>query len=170
MLKGRTRDVMARRARCVVVLLALMTQAACSGAGGDGAGDDTDRINRDRVRAEQRVAIPTQPPGRDGETSDGSTAGSLDGDAELDGGCLWIVEGDGTIITVRWPHRWSAAFDPPRLVDESGHVVAEAGETVVLAGGFSTELPALMDRCIVNREVAFDAHNARQPMESLDEP
>lgn len=154
----------------VVAACPLLVQVGCATQGGDRAGESLAADGRERVAAEARVAIPTQPPEPDGEHADGSTAGELDGDGDLDGGCLWIVEGDGTAVSVRWPPGWSAAFDPPRLLDESGHVVAGQGEEVVLAGGFSPALPGLMDRCLVNPDLAFDAHNARPPIEGLDEP
>jgi hypothetical protein len=41
---------------------------------------------------------------------------------------------------VRWPHGYVAALDPGLvLLDDSGHLVARAGETVYVGGGMDAD-------------------------------
>lgn len=76
---------------------------------------------------------------------DARISGVLDGDAEVDGGCLWL-EKSGERVSVVWPHGYRARFDPPRLVAPDGTVVATAGDRVRSGGGL---VPTAMPRCDV---------------------
>lgn len=86
------------------------------------------------------VEIPTQmfPVGEDHPGRDALLVGRLGGDAES--GCLWIEPAEesavlGERIAVEWPHGYTAAFDPIRLFDENGTVVARGGDLLELGGG-----------------------------------
>lgn len=60
-------------------------------------------------------------------------AGTLGGDARLEGGCVWLDTDDGRIEIV-WPDGWTADADPVELRDPSGGVVAAAGDDVRIDG------------------------------------
>jgi hypothetical protein len=53
---------------------------------------------------------------------------------------------------VLWPHGYHASFDPLKLFDASGKVVAKGGETIVTGGGLSGVNPS--------RHCMFGQHNA----------
>jgi hypothetical protein len=85
----------------------------------------------------------------------------LAGDPEFDGGCLWIVRSDelesmDEATAVRWPQGFGALFDPVRLVDPQGNVVASEGEIVVLGGG-SMDPSIVLQRCAVGDGPGWDA-------------
>lgn len=87
-----------------------------------------------------RVAIPTQmfPVGEDHPGMAALLVGRLRGDADM--GCLWIEPGEeyaglGNRVSVEWPYGYTAAFDPIRLYDADGHVVAREGDLLELGGG-----------------------------------
>lgn len=79
--------------------------------------------------------------------------GVLHGDADADGGCLWL-EMDGVLQAVRWRAGWQAHFAPPEeggaseLLDDSGQTRARGGETVYFHGARSGAAERL-DRCHV---------------------
>ena len=142
---------------------------ACAGTPTDAAADRTDPPTAgddgnaaqdgddDIVPEPDRVAVPTQPPpGEDTVYDDGEGGGHLAGDPDVDGSCLWIedsprvVEGEAreTLTPVKWPHGYAAAFDPPRLLDPDGRVVATEGDLVRMAGGYYSSPEDMgMDRC-----------------------
>jgi hypothetical protein len=100
------------------------------------------------------VSIPTNP------ESQFTRAAGLNG--HLRGGllrgeqCLWVEATDGgpaALVAVVWPHGYSARFDPPRLVDSQGDVVATEGQQVSLGGGWNDGLP---ERCAISTR-AFGA-------------
>lgn len=95
------------------------------------------------------VAIPTLAPD---EASDGALLPSirLAGDPTLDGGCLWGIDASGFTVSVVWPHGYRALFDPVRLIDTDGTVVAVEGDLLDLGGGEGTDAP---DRCDIGRPV-----------------
>lgn len=59
--------------------------------------------------------------------------GTLAGDAQLEGGCVWLETADGR-VEVRWPEGDVASADPLELRAPSGQVVATAGEEVTVTG------------------------------------
>lgn len=55
--------------------------------------------------------------------------GTLGGDAQLEGGCVWLDTDDGR-IEVLWPEGWTVGTDPVELRNPDGEVVAGAGDEV----------------------------------------
>lgn len=87
----------------------------------------------------------------------GIREGLLDGDADLDGGCVWIVTQEGQ-QAVRWPPGFQAGFltggDTAgliELIDASGRVVARSDETVYFTGARSGGAERL-ERCHVGAD------------------
>lgn len=60
-------------------------------------------------------------------------AGTLDGDADLEGGCVWLDTADGR-YEVLWPDGWRASADPVALRNPDGDVVARRGDRVEVTG------------------------------------
>ena len=48
--------------------------------------------------------------------------------------CLWLEDPAGRRTSIFWPDRWDEAFDPPRLLDAQGHVVARQGDVLTVIG------------------------------------
>jgi hypothetical protein len=59
--------------------------------------------------------------------------GRLEGDSSLEGGCAWLATG-ATRHEVWWPDGYEVRFEPLRLIDPSGHVVAVEGDVVAVRG------------------------------------
>ncbi|MPZ73472.1 MAG: hypothetical protein GEU74_09610 [Nitriliruptorales bacterium] len=80
-----------------------------------------------------------------GAASDGeSITGMFAGDANLEGGCAWIDDGD-TKWQVEWPEGYQVTFDPLTL-NGPGGVAASEGDTVTARG---TERRDVMTTCQV---------------------
>lgn len=71
---------------------------------------------------------PPAPPGDGAEIS-----GTLGGDAQLEGGCVWLDTPDGR-IEPQWPAGYATTVDPVALVGPGGDVVAEQGDRVTVTG------------------------------------
>lgn len=65
--------------------------------------------------------------------------GVLRGDAQLEGGCVWLDTARGRIEVI-WPDGYAATADPVRLTDPSGDVVARAGDEVRIEGSHAPDL------------------------------
>ena len=63
--------------------------------------------------------------------------GRLEGDANVDGGCLWLETERGP-QAVLWPAGYSARFDPAQLVGPTGEIVATTGDLITATGGYSS--------------------------------
>lgn len=67
-------------------------------------------------------------------------SGRLGGDAQLEGGCVWLdtpgPEAPGGISRHEplWPEGYYVTFDPVRLWDPGDRLVAEEGDEVTVAG------------------------------------
>lgn len=89
-------------------------------------------------------------PGFDG--SDGAmtavVAGTLAGDAERDGGCVWLELPDSQLAAIAWAFPVFLRTDDMVLVDEHAEVLAEVGDRIQLGGGFATG--ESIDRCMVS--------------------
>ncbi|MEX2619756.1 MAG: hypothetical protein WD250_06015 [Egibacteraceae bacterium] len=59
--------------------------------------------------------------------------GTLGGDAQLEGGCVWLEAGDGRYEVV-YPDGYQVAFDPVRLLGPEGETVAGEGDTLRVEG------------------------------------
>ncbi|HVL98051.1 MAG TPA: hypothetical protein VM324_02020 [Egibacteraceae bacterium] len=97
--------------------------------------------------------------------------GVLAGDAQRDGGCVWI-EMDGQPQAVRWVGGFRAGFVDDgtggqtfELVDRSGGVVAREGEEVHFTGARSGG-PERLERCHVGADHVWyvDGVSARAPI------
>lgn len=73
------------------------------------------------------LPAPTDDP--DGQT----VTGTLGGDAQLEGGCVWIETADGNIEPLL-PDGYSTTTDPVALIGPGGNVIAEEGDRVTLTG------------------------------------
>ena len=90
--------------------------------------------------------IPTNERGAGG--FDALIFGRLVADPLYDGGCLWLETENGPLSIV-WPYGYSARFGPTvEVLDETGAVVARAGEEVRFGGGIGQEFAP--PRCRVN--------------------
>jgi hypothetical protein len=81
----------------------------------------------------QHVPLPTLPPQNGGR--DAAFEGAVTWDAAT--GCVRGVAG-GEPVTLVFPNGFTSRVEPRAIVDESGEVVAEEGDTVRLGGGFAT--------------------------------
>lgn len=78
---------------------------------------------------------------------------TLEGDATLDGGCVWLRQ-TNIEFSVLWPTGFTADFDPIRLYDEAGNLVAEEGDRLVVTGAFALDASAYQPyRCTVGTEL-----------------
>lgn len=60
--------------------------------------------------------------------------GALGGDADLEGGCVWLETADGDRIEVVWPDGYQATADPIELRDATGEVIATDGDVIAVDG------------------------------------
>lgn len=65
--------------------------------------------------------------------------GTLGGDAQLEGGCVWLDTDDGR-IEVLWPEGWTVATDPIELRNPDGEVAAGEGDEVRVDAAPAPEL------------------------------
>ncbi|HSK97454.1 MAG TPA: hypothetical protein VK891_12620 [Euzebyales bacterium] len=63
-----------------------------------------------------------------------SLTGVLGGDAQLEGGCVWLETDEGRVEPL-WPTGYTATTDPGRLLDPPGEQVAEEGDRITITGG-----------------------------------
>lgn len=71
--------------------------------------------------------------------------GTLGGDAQLEGGCVWLDTDVGR-IEVLWPEGWTVGTDPIELRDPDGEVVAGEGDELGIDGA---PAPDLVSTCQV---------------------
>jgi hypothetical protein len=75
------------------------------------------------------------------------------GDPELDGGCVWLRQGN-IDLSVLWPEGFTAEFNPVRVYDGDNNLVAQEGEEVSLSGTFAADATAYQPhRCVVGSEL-----------------
>jgi len=74
---------------------------------------------------------------------DAFVGGRLRGSPDVDGGCVWLEEAR-LRFAVLWPQGYSAQFDPLRLINERGEVIAREGDLIRAGGGNYVEP---MERC-----------------------
>lgn len=119
-----------------IVTLALAALLAGCGASTDAPGANAD--------ATATVAPSPQAPASPSPAMQELT-GTLGGDAELEGGCVWLETGDGR-IEVLWPEGWTVGTDPVELRDPDGQVVAGDGDAVEVT---AAPAPDLVSTCQV---------------------
>jgi hypothetical protein len=104
-----------------------------------------------------RVDLPQNPD----PPKDARMVATLVGDPELDGGCVWLRQG-GVDLSVLWPPGYAAEFNPARVIDASGNVVAQEGDQVELTGSFAADPTAYEPhRCTVGSELWLAARVER---------
>lgn len=104
------------------------------------------------------IPLPTSPPGEHfGDALFEDVR--LDGDPELNGGCLWLEltrdapgGGDpaGTRTSAIWPYGFRGYRDPLRLVGPDGRLVARVGDVLSVGGGsppVGYVIPPAQDPC-----------------------
>lgn len=138
--------------------------------------DDEARARISARLGAERICFEHQPgPGRDVEPGSGvdgvlqvptSEAANIQqalmagvvlrGDAEVDGGCVWVEGPDGERIPVVWPPGFGARFTEAgvELVDEDGAVVAREGDVLEMGGGNN---PVSGERCMFGEDSAWVA-------------
>ncbi|MEM8536204.1 MAG: hypothetical protein AAGF95_35595 [Chloroflexota bacterium] len=79
--------------------------------------------------------------------------GTLQADEVDNERCFWIKTEEERVVTVLWPVDIAGRWDPPRLVDQQGRIIATVGDEVELGGGFSTETELIPDICNVGDEL-----------------
>jgi hypothetical protein len=79
--------------------------------------------------------------GNDASDEDGETTitGALGGNAQLEGGCVWVETDDGR-YEVLWPQGWQADADPVELRNPDGDVIAREGDEVRVTGAEATDV------------------------------
>lgn len=80
-----------------------------------------------------------------------SIDGTLAGDADLDGGCIWLEGSDGEMSSVVWAFPVFLLTEDMALVDEDGAVRADVGDRVLLGGGNAPG--ETIDRCMVSDDL-----------------
>jgi hypothetical protein len=112
----------------LVTAVAALALTGCGGGAGGDAGS-----------AAERPGLPTSD-SPEGVGMEAKLTGRLEGDTET--GCVWIVPSEpipeGERIAVVWPRGFSAEWEPLRIYREGGELVAEEGDSIVTAGGFTT--------------------------------
>jgi len=74
---------------------------------------------------------------------DGQTVtGTLDGDAQLEGGCVWLEVADGN-IQLLLPDGYTTSVGPVALIGPDGAVIAEQGDPVTVVGSPAPEISTI---------------------------
>jgi hypothetical protein len=81
------------------------------------------------------VALPTSSwrPGDPGYLA--RAEGRVRGSPSVGGDCVWLEGPEGIRFPVVWPAGFYARFDPLRIYDSGGHVVARGGDLIEVGGG-----------------------------------
>lgn len=122
-----------------LLVLLLSTVVLAVSACGPGEGPTEEPV----LGTDEETTTPaeTDEEATDGATEAGSLTGVLGGDAQLEGGCIWIEptggrDADlGDRVEPLLPDGWTFEFEPDlRILDAQGTVVAEGGDEVVIDG------------------------------------
>ena len=79
-----------------------------------------------------------QPP-KSTEGAERTVTGTLTGDPQLEGGCVWIDTPDGAIEPLL-PEGYMTTMNPVALLGPDGETVAEGGDQVTITGRPATEI------------------------------
>ena len=111
-----------------IIMLLVVVLAACAGQSSD-----------DPVMQSPPAAPATDAPAGSEPPAVGRTlTGTFGGDAQLEGGCAWIDDGE-TRWEVTYPQGYSVTFEPLTLTGPDGPV-AEEGDTLTVAGEPQTDV------------------------------
>lgn len=121
--------------RTVATLLALsallLTLAACAEAADpEPAANEEDAAATDANEEDPAVTD---------DTDETTITGRLAGNAQLEGGCVWL-EADDARYEVLWPQGWESDADPVELRNPEGDVVAREGDTLRVTGAEATDV------------------------------
>lgn len=112
------------RALLILTVALAALCAACAGAGGGGQANPT--------------LGATPPGGTDEAPAEGDTiTGTLGGDAELEGGCVWVDDG-AVKWQVQWPDGYTVSTDPVAVT--APDVDIAEGDTVTVTGSEQTDV------------------------------
>jgi hypothetical protein len=126
-----------------LVLTLLLVAGACSET------SDTPTTTTGSTAAAGPVELPANPD----PPKSATIYATLQGDATLDGGCVWLRQ-TNIDFSVLWPTGFTADFDPIRLYNEAGNLVAEEGDQVVATGAFAVDASEYQPhRCTVGAEL-----------------
>jgi hypothetical protein len=93
----------------------------------------------------QPVAIPVDA-ARSLSVDQSLLSGRLGGDAQLEGGCEWldpvgdVADEEPQRFKPLWPEGYYVTFDPVRLWDPDGRLVAEEGDDMTVAGRVRSDI------------------------------
>jgi hypothetical protein len=78
--------------------------------------------------------------------------GVVHGSPAVGPGCVWLEPNPGSRHPIAWPTGFYARFDPLRVYDGAGHVVAREGQRIRVGGGLGS---AAGLRCMLGRPDVF---------------
>lgn len=144
--------------RCAIILVAVLALVACDPVAEQSPpapASESAPASDDATPAPSDTAVPTEPaptdsaepspPAPSTPADDRTTTGTLSGDAQLEGGCVWIDTREGAIEPLL-PEGYSTTANPVALVGPDGEVVAEAGDQVTI---FGRPAPEILTTCQV---------------------
>ena len=130
-----------RTALATLGLVALLAAAGCS------------ETSTPTTTSAPQPAGPVDLPYNPDPPKDARIIATLAGDAAVDGGCVWLRQGV-TDLSVLWPPGFTAEFDPVRLIDATGTVVAQEGDQIEVTGSFAADATAYQPhRCEIGTEL-----------------
>lgn len=83
--------------------------------------------------------------------------GVLEGDADLEGGCVWLRDAEGVAWDILWPEGYTRDFDDDvAVILHRGEIIAAEGDVLMVQGRRPS---GIATRCM--RGVAYEADNVR---------
>lgn len=96
------------------------------------------------------------PPAASDSPNERTITGTLDGDAQLEGGCVWIDTPEGAIEPLL-PEGYTTTADPVAVLGPDGEVIAEGGDQVTITGSPATDVSTICQVGEVWRVSAIEA-------------
>lgn len=96
------------------------------------------------------------------DASDALLRGTLGAGVVANTSCFWIETPAEGLVTVLWPRGITGRWNPPRLVDSQGRLIATVGDTLELGGGFTAQPDLRPAVCDVGDQV-WTASEIRKP-------
>jgi hypothetical protein len=100
--------------------------------------------------------VEASPRASDGGANEQTATGTLDGDAQLEGGCVWIDTAEGAIEPML-PDGYTTTTDPVAVLGPDGEVIAERGDQVTITGTPATDISTTCQVGAVWRVSAIEA-------------